>query len=299
MSRNSALATTLPASTGANFAAEPGAMLLGNSAEAEVMEFLAQRPLHTIILAGMVADNGLANPLNRGDFFACRNAAGELEGVALIGDFVLMEARTNRAVQEFAKVASYCTLTRMIMGESHVMDEFWSSYEPNTKKINRVCHERLLEAHGPIGATEPVTNLRVAMPEDLELLLPVHAQMALEESGTNPLERDPEGFRSRYLRRVVQKRTWVLIEDHKLIFKAEIISDTPGVAYLEGVWVNSEYRCHGVGTRCLVQLVRQLLSTRSRASVCVFVNERNPAAIIFYERAGFKSREVHETFFLR
>src|SRR5205814_8585847 len=132
------------------------------SSESQVMEFLAQRPLQTIILTGMVADNGLASPLNRGDFFACRNAAGELEGVALIGDFVLMEARTNRAVQEFAKVASYCPTTRMIMGESHVMDEFWSSYETN-KKINRVCHERLLEAHGPIGATAPVANLRVAM----------------------------------------------------------------------------------------------------------------------------------------
>lgn len=297
MSRNGQSATTLAAPRVATFSG-PAASLLSDSARMEVMEFLAERPLQTIMLTGMVADNGLASPLNRGNFYGCRDRAGKLEAVALIGHFVLMEARTHRAVQEFARVASDCTATRMIMGERHVMHEFWTCYSPATTKVKHNCRERLLEANGPIEAAGAVPDLRVATPDDLELLMPVHAQMALEESGINPLERDPEGFRSRYLRRIEQGRTWVLLESGELIFKAEIVSDTPEIVYLEGVWTTPVSRCQGLGTRCVSQLVRQLLSLDSRRSLCVFVNERNWSAIRFYERAGFKSRELHETVFL-
>jgi predicted GNAT family acetyltransferase len=299
MSGNSATATTLAMPRPATFSAEPAASLLSDSARKEVMEFLAERPLQTIMLAGMVADNGLASALNRGNFYGCRSGAGKLEAVALIGHFVLMEARTDRAVQEFARVASDCTVTRMIMGESHVMQEFWTCYSPAAPKLKHNCRERLLEANGPIETAAAVPDLRVATRDDLDLLIPVHAQMTLEETGINPLERDPEGFRSRYLRRIEQERTWVLFESGELIFKAEIVSDTPEIVYLEGVWITPLSRCQGLGTRCVSQLVRQLLSPDSRRSVCVFVNERNPSAIKFYERAGFKSRDVHETVFLK
>src|SRR6266849_1585042 len=49
--------------------------------EAEVLDFLGERPLHTVFIAGLIRDNGLVSPDNRGSFYACRSRGGDLEGV--------------------------------------------------------------------------------------------------------------------------------------------------------------------------------------------------------------------------
>jgi hypothetical protein len=58
---------------------------LGRRDEPEVIEFLSVRPLHTVFMAGLVRDNGVVSPGNRGSFYASRNYSGQLEAVALIG----------------------------------------------------------------------------------------------------------------------------------------------------------------------------------------------------------------------
>src|SRR5215813_11301701 len=292
---------TLPPSTAAD---DVTTCLLTDVDKAEVLDFLNVRPLHNVMLIGFILDNGLASPLNRGTFYGCRNRKGELEGVALIGHVTLMETHTERTMLRFADLASKCTSTHLVMGDRQTVGDFWNYYSDGAhasgvllqagglrteKEVRRACREHLLALRFPVQVKPTVVGLRLATPEDLDLILPVHAQLAFEESGVNPLETDPEGFRARCLRRVEMKRTWVWIESGTLIFKAEVISDTPHVVYLEGVWTNPNYRSKGYGSRCLSQLMRDLLSTRPRASVCVFVNEKNPAALRFYERVGFKS----------
>src|SRR5205085_355531 len=44
--------------------------------ESEVLSFLAVRPVHTVVMAGFIRDNGLASPLNRGTFYGCRDEEG-------------------------------------------------------------------------------------------------------------------------------------------------------------------------------------------------------------------------------
>src|SRR5512132_2312545 len=53
---------------------------LDDSNAGEVLAFLAERPIHTVMMAGLIRDNGLVSPLNRGAFYACRNKTGRLEG---------------------------------------------------------------------------------------------------------------------------------------------------------------------------------------------------------------------------
>ena len=100
--------------------------------------------------------------------------------------------------------------------------------------------------------------------------------MAVAECGVNPLTTDPEGFRARCLRRIERGRIWVLVEGGKLLFKADIMAETPEAIYIEGVYVNRRHRQRGHGRRCLLEL-GQLLLSRSH-SVCLLVNERNLAA---------------------
>ncbi|MDQ6653949.1 MAG: GNAT family N-acetyltransferase [Acidobacteriota bacterium] len=269
---------------------------LNTSDESEALEFLAQRPIHTVGMVGFIHDNGLVSPLNRGTFYGCRNRQGKLEGVALIGHATLLETTTDRALEALAQIAQTCTSTHMIMGEKERIDDFWSCYAGAGQEMRRACRELLFELRWPVEALEEISGLRLATAEDIELTMPIQARMAFDESGVNPLERDPEGFRQRCARRIEQGRTWVWIENGELIFKAEVLSDTSSVIYLEGVWINTERRSQGYGLRCMSQLARTLLS-RTR-SLCVLVNENNKEAHTFYQRAGYRVRSIYDTIFM-
>ena len=67
---------------------------LTNEHQPEILAFLAARPLHTVIMAGHIRDNGVVSAFNRGTFHAYRGLQGSLEGVALIGHATLMETRS-------------------------------------------------------------------------------------------------------------------------------------------------------------------------------------------------------------
>jgi predicted GNAT family acetyltransferase len=264
--------------------------------EAETLDFLSQRPMHTVGMTGFICDNGIVSERNRGTFYGCRNRQGKLEGVALIGHATLMETTTDRALQAFADLARQ-SATHLIMGEEERINEFWNYHSEDGQEMRFACRELLLELKWPVQVREEVLEMRLATADDIELLLPVHAQMAFKESGINPLETDPDGFRERYARRIERGRSWVCIEEGKLSFKAEVVSDTPDAVYLEGVWVSPEKTGSGYGLRCMSQLARNLLSHTK--SIVLLVNGKNQKAQHFYQKAGFSLRAAYDTIFLK
>ena len=264
--------------------------------EKEVIQFLNQRPLHTVAMLSLIRDNGLVSPLNRGTFYGCRDANGYLEGVALIGHATLLETVSSRALRALAEVARDCPNTHMIMGEQDRINELWSYCSNAGQQMRLACTESLLEFSYPIEVHAEAPELRLATKDELDLVLPIQAEMAFEESGVDPREVDPEGFRRRCLRRIEQGRTWVVIEDGRLMFKADIISETSDVVYLEGVWVSEEKRSNGYGASCMSELSRSLL--KRAKSVCLLVNYKNTSAQAFYRRCGYQFRATYLTIFL-
>ena len=265
--------------------------------EEEALAFLAGGSVDSIFMSGLIHDNGLESPLNRGAFCSFRSDDGALEGIALIGHATLVETRTGRALEAFAGLAKRCHTAHVIVGEQEKVERFWSHYRDGGQEPRRVCRELLFEQRRPAPAREAVPGLRRATFPDLAHVMSVNARMAEDESGVNPLAADPDGFRKRTLRRIEQGRVWVWVEDGRLIFKADVMSETPEFAYLEGVYVNPEDRRRGVGRRCLSQLSRGLLS-RAR-SVCLLVNEQNEDALAFFVKAGFKLSGCYDTIFLK
>lgn len=264
--------------------------------EAEVLAFLGERPLHTVVMAGHILDNGLESPLNRGSFHASRDKEGRLEGVALIGHATLVETRSEAALAAFARLAQTCPNVHMIVGEQEKIDRFWRYYANIGQLPRRVGRELLLEQQWPAEAYEPVRELRLATLDDLEQVMLVQGEMASAASGINPREADPAGFRMRCARRIKRQRVWVWVEDGRLIFKADVISDTPQVIYLEGIYVNPQERSRGYGARCMSQLAQNLL-TRTN-SLCILVNDESRRARVFFERIGFKLCSYYDTVFM-
>ena len=269
---------------------------LANRDAAEVLQFLSQRPIHTVAMMSLIRDNGMVSPFNRGIFYGCRDLNGQLEGVALVGHATLMETVSDRALAALAQVARECPNTHLIMGEKERVAEFWSHYSEAGHRQRLACREWLFELSWPIEAREHVAELRPAKAEELELVMPVQAELAFAESGLNPLEIDPKGFRERCLRRIEQGRTWVVVEHGSLIFKADVISKTPEVIYLEGIWLREDRRKQNAGTRFMAELMRRLLEDTK--SICLLVNETNEWAQGFYRKCGFHFRATYETIFL-
>ena len=139
-------------------------------------------------------------------------------------------------------------------------------------------------------------RLRPATPAELELVMPVQAELAFAESGVNPLDVDPQGFRQRCLRRIQQERTWVVVQDDRLIFKADVISKTAAVVYLEGIWVREDRRSNGSSVQFMTDLTHRLFTDAK--SICLLVNENNKRAQSFYRKCGFRFRATYETIFL-
>jgi ribosomal protein S18 acetylase RimI-like enzyme len=269
---------------------------LTNNDGAEVLQFLAQRPIHTVAMMSLIHDNGIVSHLNRGTFYGCRDLNGQLEGVALVGHATLMETISDRALAALAQVARECPGTHMIMGEKERVADFWSHYSEAGRRQRLACREWLFELTWPVAPRESIAPLRPAQLSELELVMPIQAQLALNESGINPMQADPQGFRERCLRRIEQGRTWVVIETGELIFKADVISKTAEVIYLEGVWLRDDSRHQHLGTRFMSELMRRLLEDAK--SICLLVNETNEWAQGFYRKCGFHFRATYETIFL-
>jgi ribosomal protein S18 acetylase RimI-like enzyme len=265
--------------------------------QAEVLKFLSERPIHTVAMVGFIIDNGIESRLNRGTFYGCRNRNGELEGVALIGHAILMETRTTRAVQAFASIAQTLAVSHMVMGEQQQVEEFWECYGRRGPDFRLACRELLYELRWPTEVRSEIPGLRLATLDDLRLVVPVHAEMAKQESGIDPLEVDPHGFAARCQRRIELGRTWVLVKNGEVIFKADVVAETDDMAYLEGIWVNPTERGQNYGVSCLSDLCYRLLSEKT--SVCLLVNVVNDAAQAVYKKAGFRLQSTYDTIFLR
>lgn len=251
----------------------------------EALAFLGERPLHTVIMAGLLRQDGPTVPAPAGDFYACRGRRERLEGVALMGRATMFEARTEAALAAFAGLAREDPSVRMIMGEELELKRFLSHYAVGNKSPRLACSELFYQfARGTGEDAESIAGLRQATSDHLDEIVHAHAEMCEAETGQNPLDTDPEGFRRRCAARVERGKVWALIEDGELIFKAEVVTETPEAAYLEGVWVSPRRRQEGYGRRCWAQLSRVLLERVP--SLCGFVNARNTAAHSFYESVG-------------
>ena len=271
--------------------------ILGEGERVEVLRFLSVRPVHTVVMTSFINDNGMESQLNRGRFYGYRNPEGTLEGVALIGHSTLVEARSNEALKALALAAkSSETPVHLIMSSGDDADRFWDYFSDGLRQPRLSCTELLFEVAFPFLVKDCKWEIRSATADELEQVAEAQAEVALIESGVCPLERDREGFLARVLRRIEQGRVFVVVEDGKLLFKADIIAETAEVIYLEGVYVASEHRGQGMGSSCLASLNLRLFERAQ--NICLLSNEDLAGAHKSFRKAGFRSTDKCLTLFV-
>ena len=173
----------------------------------------------------------------------------------------------------------------MIIGEQAAVGELWAA------AADRLAAPREDRPGQPVYSLEHApppggTGLRAATLDDLDLLVPACAAAHAEEIGTDPLERDPEGFRWRTRAQIEEGRSWLWLEGSTILFKAEASAWTPSAVQLQQVWVDPEARGRGHARRALADLCRLLLERVPH--VCLFVRPENAPALRLYAAIGMR-----------
>lgn len=264
---------------------------------AEAFDFLTAPHIHSVIMHGFLGDNGFSVKLNRGGFHGYRNSAGDLEGLALIGHSTLFDVRSDAAMDAFAKLARRSvTPINMIMSADDQADRFFETYNDGLYKPRKRCVEIAFETRFPFTVPKCSHEIRIARPSDIDEISRAQAELAFIESGTNPLALDAEGFRKRVMRRIEMGRIYVVVEDGKMIFKADLMAVTSEAAYVEGVYVTPTERGRGTGSACLSMVCLDLL--RSSSTVHLLSNSELTNAHGCYARAGFRQSGRYTTLFV-
>jgi ribosomal protein S18 acetylase RimI-like enzyme len=298
--RYTALNTTQHINPGPAFINAPDLSRVRALTEADrtaTVAFLAIRPIHTVVMNSFIIDNGMESELNRGRFYGYTNAAGQIEGVALIGHTTLVEARSEDAVAALAFTArSSQTPIHLIMSSGDEAETFHSYLTGGSSLPRLTCVEAVYAARFPFAVQNCEWDLRKADTAQLEQIAEAQAEIAFLECGVDPMQTDREGFLRRVARRIDQERVFTVYRDGELVFKADIIAETSQTIYLEGVYVHPEYRGRGIGSACLAELTKRLLERVD--NVCLLSNIEFTAAHRSFERAGFKRTDTCTTLFV-
>jgi ribosomal protein S18 acetylase RimI-like enzyme len=243
-------------------------------AKEQVLAFCAREPVERVFLED-VARRGL------GRFLGVEGTDGALTALCHGGANLVPSGAGCAA---FAAAAADAR-ARMIIGEATAVTELWEAARatlPPAREDRPGQPVYVIEEPPAPGDTE----LRVATPADLELLVPVCAAAHELELGVNPLARDPDAFRWRTAAQIDEERSWLWLEGGVVLFKAEASAWTPHAVQIQQVWVDPEARGRGYGARGLRDLCRLLLATTPR--VTLFVRSENAPAIALYDAIGMR-----------
>ncbi|HZS04531.1 MAG TPA: GNAT family N-acetyltransferase [Blastocatellia bacterium] len=263
------------------------------------LELLSTDPLQGVHLRSQIEDYGIRSPKHRGLLFGCFED-DRLAGVALLGHAILLfttPESEDALLRCFARTAAEVRAEgHVIFGPRHQVETFWlhlARLGRETRLANNhlwyVCEEPRL----------PLERLQMqkAGLEELDIVAEAQAEMVREESGIDPRIADPEGYRRRAAERIERGRTWVKIEDGRVVFKAELQSITPEAIYLEGIWTHPEYRRRGIARNCVAELTHRRLNQQQ--VICLVVEPGELVARRVYEQAGFYHRGEYQARYLK
>lgn len=211
------------------------------------------------------------------------------EGLLWHGVNLAPLSATDRALEDFGRhMAARARRSSSVVGDRRAVELLWEHLEPTwgaDVREHRWSQPLLLAEDAP--ALPPV-GLRAALPGEEGAVFPAAVAMFREEVGVDPLLGDGgRSYRHRVTELIRQKRTYVVIENGLVHFKADVGALFGPVAQIHGVWVRPTHRGRGLGRSAMAELVHQVRRDHA-PQVSLYVNDFNDPARRAYAASGFR-----------
>lgn len=269
---------------------------LGPKDLSEALDFLKLDPLANVYFIGRLHDEG-PGPKGQTLMIRCDGVpvamASLSTNVILAGnEAVALTLREEAMARLGERIIARMTPVRAIISDARLVDSLWRRIEgylaPPT--VIRLSQPVYAIPAGPNDLPD-LQQTRYAAERDLQALVPACAAMHLEEVGINPLERDAVGYRQRVRELIDRRRSFVMTDRSRILFKCELSAVTDRAVQIMGVWTAPSERRRGHARRGMAEVCGHLL--RQGRAVTLFVNDFNTPAIRLYESLGFRRIGIH------
>lgn len=217
---------------------------------------------------------------------------GHLTAICWASSNVVLVNCDEQAAQAFARsVRRNQYRYSSIFGPRDAVNSMWLELEGSWRSPIDRRDPQLLMAFPPgqpLGVA-PDQRVREAASAELNILVPAAAAMFEEEIGYSPFN-DPvgrRGYRNTIRTLIARGHSFVLVEDERVLFKADIGSVGAGAAQIQGVWVDPGERGRGIAAPAMAAVVQ--LAAQVAPLVTLYVNDYNRPAVATYERVGFQT----------
>jgi predicted GNAT family acetyltransferase len=250
-----------------------------------VVPVLAEDPVGSCMVAARVADHGADPAAIGGELWTLRRVEDSLcySGANLIplrGGPADLRTFADHALSTPRRCSS-------VVGRSDLVLPLWDRLQRGWGPARDVRARQPLMALGsrPRCVIDPaVRRVRV---DELDSYLVAAVDMFIGEVGIDPRAGDGgRGYRRRVANLIAAGRAFARFEQGRVVFKAEIGSQSPTVGQIQGVWVHPEWRGHGLGTAGTAAVAAAVVDGRRIASL--YVNSYNTVARAAYARVGFR-----------
>ncbi len=187
-----------------------------------------------------------------------------------------------------------------ILGPKDLVTSLWAALEPVWSPARAIRTDQPL-----MGTTTPPsalgipvdTRVRLARPDEVDLVLPAAAHMFTREIGYPPFTGSSRGYRAALQALIERGHTYVVVEGGRVVFKADIGSVALGCAQVQGVWLAPDLRGRGLAVPAMAAVV-ELVMNDLAPWVTLYVNDFNGAARATYHRIGMRDIGVFSTVLL-
>jgi GNAT superfamily N-acetyltransferase len=247
----------------------------------QALSYLAAAPLQNLILIGFLKSDGRCDDNTVFSFWK----DGVHKGVGLLGSAAVWAggAEVARALGEKARESGISQLNTVV-GLTNEVETFLDASEDNRSRKTET-HSLYALRRGELSVPPPgPVSLRRARPEEGEELFRIHSDLFYELVGRRLPE--PETSKERMLRRIESGKIWIACELDRIVFKADLATETTEIVLIEAVWTDPALRGQGIGEKALSALCAHLLDTYPML-VLSLVNDHSHLER-FYKRIGFK-----------
>jgi uncharacterized protein len=251
---------------------------------AAVNRVLDADPVGSCMVASRVAEHGVDPSAIGGELWTRGRATDSLcyAGANLIplrGQASDLYAFADKAVSAARRCSS-------LVGRAELVLPLWRRLEHTWGPARDVRHRQPLMALAALPNSPIDPSVRPVRMDELDAYLVAAVDMFIGEVGIDPRIGDGgRGYRRRVAGLIAAGRAWARFERGRVVFKAEVGSQSPAVGQIQGVWVHPDWRGRGMGISGTAALAAAVV--RSGRIASLYVNDFNSVARATYARVGF------------